>query len=390
MSFDSFILEVKAAGARCAAEAKSVLLLHHNDADGLSSAAILEAACERKSIHCRRYCLEKPYPKSIELILGDRSEAPFDTVIVADFGSGMLNTWTEYQERYHKFYLLDHHQLVGDVVEPLFVCNPLNVGIAGLPDCTTSSICFFFALGMASENTDLAPLGLIGAVGDKAFDDQGQLTGINLAVSRHLANDETALSSKQKLWQGSSYIEVACAVDALGSFGYFSGGPDIAIKGLREQFGPACLHFADKFLRQYAEARKAPIQLLKQRRLAHFELGSEFNNFGVKTVGLICEEFVRERAEFEDSYVAGLQRVPNQIPGLGLVTLDQIKVSMRVGPKMSQKIKAGAAPALTAVLPAATRSVGGFVDACHPLAAATTIPVGKREEFLLHLERVVG
>jgi single-stranded-DNA-specific exonuclease len=389
MSIESFILDLKSAGARCAADSKSILLLHHNDADGLSSAAILEAAFERKAIPVRRYCLEKPYPKSLELILGNETEAPIDTVIVTDFGSGILNTWAEYKKRYRNFYLLDHHQLVGQIPPSLNICNPLQVGISGLPDCTSSSICFFFALGIAADNVDLAPLALVGAVGDRAFNEQGELTGVNKKITQFIADAEVLPSKGQMYWQGNNYFEVAQAVDALGSYGYFSGGPDIAIKGLREQFGPACLHFSDKFSKRFAEECRAPVKLTTKGSLVFFELGSEFDTFGVKTVGLICAELARERAELHNSYIAGLQTVPNQIPGLGTVALDQIKVSMRVGPTLAQKIKTGSSRPLTDVLPAATRAVGGFVDACHPLAAATTFPLNKRLEFLSALAAII-
>jgi hypothetical protein len=45
---------------------------------------------------------------------------------------------------------------------------------------------------------------------------------------------------------------------------------------------------------------------------------------------------------------------------------------------------------LTAILPVATKKLGGFVDACHPLAASTTIPLGEEEALVGIMEKLLG
>ena len=47
---------------------RRVQILHHNDADGLSSGAILTRAFERRGFESQRVCLEKPYPAVLEKI----------------------------------------------------------------------------------------------------------------------------------------------------------------------------------------------------------------------------------------------------------------------------------------------------------------------------------
>ncbi len=54
--------------------AKTVQLFHHNDADGLSSGAILKVALERQGYSIRRYSLEKPYPKVLEKVFQQKGE----------------------------------------------------------------------------------------------------------------------------------------------------------------------------------------------------------------------------------------------------------------------------------------------------------------------------
>jgi len=56
--------------------AKTVQLFHHNDADGLSSGAILKAAFERQGYSVRRFSLEKPYPKVLEKVFHSKSLIP--------------------------------------------------------------------------------------------------------------------------------------------------------------------------------------------------------------------------------------------------------------------------------------------------------------------------
>ncbi|HET6846878.1 MAG TPA: hypothetical protein VFH29_08575, partial [Anaerolineales bacterium] len=41
---------------------KAVQVFHHNDADGLTSGAILTRSLQRQGYEVRRICLEKPYP----------------------------------------------------------------------------------------------------------------------------------------------------------------------------------------------------------------------------------------------------------------------------------------------------------------------------------------
>ena len=60
---------------------KRVQVLHHNDADGLSSGAILTRAFERRGYAVRRVCLEKPYPIVLERIFEQRDRL----IVLTDF-----------------------------------------------------------------------------------------------------------------------------------------------------------------------------------------------------------------------------------------------------------------------------------------------------------------
>jgi len=61
--YDQLILKMQQAAAAARKwPRKRVNIFHHNDADGLSSGAILMRAFEREGFGVHRFSLEKPYP----------------------------------------------------------------------------------------------------------------------------------------------------------------------------------------------------------------------------------------------------------------------------------------------------------------------------------------
>ena len=66
---DQLILKMEQAAAEVRQwPRKTVNVFHHNDADGLSSGAILTCAFEREGFEVRRFCLEKPYPAVLKKV----------------------------------------------------------------------------------------------------------------------------------------------------------------------------------------------------------------------------------------------------------------------------------------------------------------------------------
>ena len=55
----------------------------------------------------------------------------------------------------------------------------------------------------------------------------------------------------------------------------------------------------------------------------------------------------------------------------------------------SEKIIAGRAPGADTFFPEATRNLGGFSDACHRLAAATTLSRGLEERLITEMDRLL-
>ena len=111
---------------------------------------------------------------------------------------------------------------------------------------------------------------------------------------------------------------------------------------------------------------------------------------GVKMIGVFCDAI--KNMDFIDPrrYLAGFQIIPNKIPGFGPITLNDVKISMRVSNHMADQIRAGEKMGLNILLPEATNRLGGFSDACHTLTAATTVAIGKEEALINEMEKILS
>jgi single-stranded-DNA-specific exonuclease len=141
------------------------------------------------------------------------------------------------------------------------------------------------------------------------------------------------------------------------------------------------------FERERARLRKGNLRL--SPHIQWFLVENRFSPMGVKMIGLFCEEIRALEFIEPGKYIAGFQTVPNEIPGFGPIQFNQAKISMRVPPFMEEEIRTGRAMGLNTFLPEATNRLGGFSDACHSLTAATTVALGKEEELIEEMEKVL-
>lgn len=369
---------------------RQVLLLHHNDTDGLCAGHICLKFLERSGIRVRRFCLEKPYPPVVKAI-GSVYAAESDVVFIADFGSGMIDILCSIF-RSIPIFLLDHHTVVGDK-SALHLINPTVFGLSGGLDGSAASVSACFAQTVSKFSDDLLPVGLLGAFGDGQLDTSGRFCGLNASIyatcaKLGLVRGEGA-SLEFNLYGWKRAYDLKQWLDALGSFGYLKKGPDIALKALQDGFDETSIAIAAEFLRQFDEALEVFLKandLTIEGALGFFSLSDHFTGYGVKTVGLICERILKRSPELKNIYLFGFQAVPSTIPGVGEVEPAQLKVSGRVGADRSVSIDYGQSLGLHQLMPEAARAVGGFSDACHPHSAAVTIPENATTRFLSYLE----
>jgi RecJ-like exonuclease len=163
----------------------SVVVIHHYDADGVSAGAIAIKALKRLGKNVSSICLKQLYREDVEKI-----RALGNFFIFVDFGSGQ----TDYLGKefgFENMIVLDHHQPKSFERETYHI-NPLLFGINGAIEISGAGVAYFFALGLDKNNFDLAPLAIVGAVGDME-DFTGELVGLNKIILSHAVKNNLML-----------------------------------------------------------------------------------------------------------------------------------------------------------------------------------------------------
>jgi RecJ-like exonuclease len=151
----------------------------HLDADGVAAAGIMGKALLRLDAQFRLRVTQWVDEKIIGEITADKPQL----VIFTDFGSGYLDLLNE-KIPDSKVLILDHHQVAGDVDNENFVqVNPHLHGIDGATEVSGSGVAYFVAKAVSAENVDLAPIALVGALGDlQDKNEQRKLGGLNTLI----------------------------------------------------------------------------------------------------------------------------------------------------------------------------------------------------------------
>ena len=379
---------------------KDVVLVHHNDADGLSSAAVLEVALSRTGYEVRRIPLERVHPPINRRIHDLHAGTP---VIYVDLGARAAPMIAEVNKGRSLTLIVDHH-LAEETDDPaVFNLSTELFGLSGEREISAATAAWLVAQVLDEANRDLAYLGVVGAVGD-SHERGGKLIGENRealeeAVARgHVEVEEIDGREVYRLVKFGEPIELkpfAKSLTTLGAAGYAMGGPDIAVRTLLE--GPSG-EFEGK-LRELETLKRERFELMiaKLRRgalkktnyIQWFSVGEGFAPMGVKMVGEFCMEIRDMDFVDPEKYIAGFQDMPTEIPGLGRFEWDLVKISMRVPSPLEERIVRKEMPGLAWLLPEAAVRVGGSIDACHDYAAASLIPRGREEELVAAMDELI-
>jgi hypothetical protein len=399
------LIDLLAAMEAAVAEVESVgdtrvQILHHNDADGLSSGAILTRAFEREGLEIHRICLEKPYPAVLEKVF----EQDGRLIVLTDFAGRIAPLISDLNRGRNLVLILDHHKAELPTDDRVHLLDPEAFGLRGDQDITASTTCYLFARTLDPRNRDLARMATIGAVGDRFFVD-GCLAGPNREAA--LETQRQGLIEIEATEHGENYTLVTrdgridCAafarnLDTYGGAGYYRGGPEVGIfvllKGPSAESNARLSELREIQGRAFSEEIKK-IRSDGWRETEHIQwlhVHDRFEPMGVKMIGAFLDA-IRNSAEVDPSrYLAGFQIIPDQVPGIGVFELNQVKISMRVADSMEDGIRAGQVLGLDVLLPKATNRVGGFSDACHSLTAATTVPIGREEDLIAEMEEMLA
>jgi hypothetical protein len=379
---------------------KRVQILHHNDADGLSSGAILTRAFEREDFDVHRVCLEKPYPVVLEKVFDQKERL----IVLTDFAGRIAPLISDLNRGRNLVLILDHHKAERPTDDRVHLLDPEVFGLRGDRDITASTTCYVFACTLDPVNQDLAYIATIGAVGDRFFVD-GRLAGPNREAA--LETRRQGMLDIEDTGEGERYILLtpngpvessafARNLDTLGGAGYHRGGPEMGIHACLEGSNLETDDVLGELRAVQERVFAEEIARVRQdgwRETDHIQwlhVHDRFEPMGVKMIGAFLDSIRNSDIVDSDRYLAGFQTIPDEIPGIGAFEFGQMKISMRVADPMEEGIRSGEELGLDILLPEATARVGGFSDACHSLTAATTVAVGREEQLIEEMENVLS
>jgi single-stranded-DNA-specific exonuclease len=378
---------------------KTVQVFHHNDADGITSGAILTCAFERLGLQVQRFCLEKPYPAVLKKVY----EQDGALIVFADFAGRIAPMISDLNRGRNLTLILDHH-VASAATDPLVHnLDPDLFGLKGDRDISGSVTSYQFAITLDPINHDLASIAAVGAVADGFFVD-GELVSQNRdaaleAVEQGKMEIRRIEHGEQYLLKTSSgeipVLEFGDYLDLLGGVGYYQNGPDAGVKVCLEGVSPESDQMVEKlkairtkiFEEEIARLRAGDLK--KTPHIQWFHVQKRLMPMGVKMIGAFCDAIKDTDLVDPLKYIAGFQVIPDEIPGFGTIDFNEVKISMRVSPYMEGEIRAGRAMGLNIFLPEATSRLGGFSDACHSLTAATTVAIGREEQLIDEMENIL-
>ena len=378
----------------------SIQIFHHNDSDGLSSGSILTKSFERKGYDVKRFCLEKPYPEVLSKVFEQEGKI----LVFTDFAGRIAPLISRLNGGRNLTLILDHHVAEAATDPRVHNLDPDLFGIKGDRDISASTTCYLFACLLDPANVDLASIAAIGAVGDGFFVD-GRIVGENrdaaleaVRQGRLEIRDEGSRERYILKTDGGdlAYDDLCDYVDVLGGVGYYGGGPEAGVKVCLEGASSESDRMVEKFMAVRSRIFDGEMAALRDGALRQspniqwFHVGKRFSPMGVKMIGKFCEEVAVSDFIDPRKFIAGYQVLANEIPGFGPIEFNQVKISMRVSPYMENEINQERAPGLNTFLPEATNRLGGFSDACHRLTAATTVAIGREEDLIEEMERIIG
>jgi single-stranded-DNA-specific exonuclease len=378
---------------------KAVQVFHHNDADGLTSGAILTRAFERQGFKVQRFCLEKPYPAVLKKVYEQEGRI----LVFADFAGRIAPMLSELNKGRNLTLILDHHVAEASTDPRVHNLDPDLYGLKGDRDISGSTTCYLFARTLDPVNRDLAYIAAIGAVGDGFFVD-GALVSENREAA--LEAVQQGLIEIRKLETGEQYllrglkgqvpvIEFGDYLDVLGGVGYYQKGPDVGVRVCLEGVSPESDRMVEELkairTKKFNEeiARLQAGALKQAPHIQWFHVEKRLFPMGVKMIGAFCDAIKDTNLIDPRKYLAGFQIIPDEIPGFGAIAFNEVKISMRASHSLEEEIRAGRAMGLNIFLPEATTRLGGFSDACHSLTAATTVAVGKEEKLIEEMEKIL-
>ncbi len=382
-------LQVAALAVRESAIREAVVL-HHDEADGLTSAALTKLSLSSLGIETRLICLDKLYP---ELVTDIESGRP-RVIAYVDLGSGHIDWLIRGNSTRSLILVLDHHDTTPTQDPLLHNLNPELYGFSGEKDASSATVAYLFCKTVDPELSRYAHLATIGSL-----ELPGETQGLNLIAVKD-AKDQGLVRDSGK---GDLRIEAngmnltrtraSSLLNVLGSVGYYRNGPEMGIEACTTGFSEQTIERAKEFEEERKEANRKMLSTIRKDGLSQkkniqwFHAQDNYKGMGGKVVGSFCSYLRYQRGVNPVKYLIGMMNVPPDIPGWGKLSSSMVKVSGRAPQILTSLIEKGTKPPLSKILPESCAKIGGFGDG-HSVAASGVFPIGREEMFLDEIDRL--
>jgi single-stranded DNA-specific DHH superfamily exonuclease len=365
---------------------KEIVLVHHDDADGLCSGAIMKATLEREGYKVKAFCLEKVYPEVVEDLHKSRGKIIF----YSDIGSAHADFISEVNSSRNLTIILDHHDPMPSKDPKVFDLNLEHYGFQGETDFSGATCNYLFAKAVNERNIDLAYLALVGSQ-----EIPSDYVSLNKAVFEEAKKNGVIKAEGKKV----TIVKLSIRVDdlfaklqILGAVGYYDGGPELGVQASLEGISDKVKQKIDEWEEKRKTVNKKLIGRLCRERLKEtehiqwFDAGDMYMGMGTKVIGQFCSFLsYQTRLIKPDKYILGFVNVPPEVPGWGKLKDEWIKVSVRVPKGLHALIEQNKMLGAVDLLLKASEGFG--VADGHKYAANVAIPKDKKENLIKTLTK---
>jgi single-stranded DNA-specific DHH superfamily exonuclease len=387
MNFEEFKKKASAAISELKkTKSKEIVLIHHDDADGLCSGAIIKAALEREGYKVKTLCLEKIYPEVVE----DLHKSKGETIFYSDIGSAHADFISQVNMSRNLTIILDHHDPTPSRDPKVHDLNLEHFGFQGETDFSGATCNYLFAAALNESNMDLSYLALTGS-----REIPGDYIGLNKAVFEEAKKSGIVKAEGKNIKivkLGVRIDDLFAKLQILGAVGYYDGGPECGIQTALEGITDEVKKKIDEWEEKRKSVNKQLIFKLYRERLREttyiqwFDAGDMYKGMGTKVIGQFCS-FLSYQSKLikPDKYIMGFINVPPEIPGWGKLKGEFVKVSVRVPEGLRTLIDKG--KMLSAIDLLLRASEGFGVADGHKYAANVVISADKKEAILNNADK---
>ncbi|MFX1505575.1 MAG: DHH family phosphoesterase, partial [Promethearchaeota archaeon] len=176
------VCQIVAEGIQKANKNYPIYVFSHLDADGLTAASILAATLSREGLNFQIRILDRLEYETLDNLKTTLPQK--STVIFSDLGTGVAEAFLQWDQS-QDIFILDHHLPTSNIEFSgnIHHLNPHFYSINGTTELSGAGVAYFVSIQISQVNKKLAPLAIIGALGDRQ--DQGEqssLIGLNKLI----------------------------------------------------------------------------------------------------------------------------------------------------------------------------------------------------------------